>query len=307
MTVRKKREIDKKNQKMIAKSFLTLLYKEKIFRENKPITNVGVKKYNSQYRFNLFYDDHDDWIHGSSYRITIFFKASKEIEVRVLSLRKGLVYNAKIKYPEIILERPKADEISRGIIKDYEMIFDEGISWLNSRFTPLRIRENDVAFYKGYLKELTNWFFKSDSRIKEIEYFNKDKNKKLAKVRFKTDEGAMVIAETPIFNKVCFYLTISSSNKKFLQLEKEMKINKENMPEKINVFNQLKYKRVSKNLLRLYIEFEKIKPYNYENYKIAEIETFRDLFNKETLSIKENYKLFKNNKSYDLVQNIAIN
>lgn len=307
MTVRKKWGIDKKNQKMIAKSFLTLLYKEKIFRENKPITNVRVKKYNSQYRFNLFYDDHDDWIHGSSYRVTIFFKASKEIEIRTLSLKKGYVYNAKIKYPEVILERSKADEISRGIIKDYEIIFDKGVPWLESRFTPLKIKGSDVAFYKGYLKDLTNWFFMDSSKIKEIEYFNKDKNKKLAKVRFKTDEGVMVIAETPIFNKVCFYLTISSPNKKFLKLVKEIKINEENMPEKINVFNKLKYKRVSKNLLRLYVEFDKTKPYNYENHKIDEIETFRYPFNKETLSIKENYKLFKNNKSYDLVQSIAIN
>ncbi len=302
MTIRKQKIINKKNQKMLSKSFLTLLYKEKIFRDNKPVTQVSVKKYNSQYRFNLFYDDHDDWIHGFSYRVTIFFKASKEIEVRVRCLRLGVIYENKISYPKKALERAEAEDISRGVIKECEQTFSKGLPWQNQRFTGLKISDDDIAFYKGYLKELTNWFFLEDSLIREIEYINRDKDRKLAKVKFKTDEGVMVVAETPIPDKVCFYLTISRVNKRYLELFQKLKEKHNKLPKKINALNKFKYKKMSKEISDIYEDLLNTKPYNYENFKLSEINVIKN--DHENKAIKENYKLFRSNDVYMVLKEL---
>ena len=301
MTIRKQKIIDKENQKMLSKSFLTLLYKEKIFRYNKPITQVSVKKYNSQYRFNLFYDDHNDWIHGTSYRVTIFFKASKEIEVRVRCLRMGVIYQNKISYPKNTLERAEAEDISRGVIKECEQTFSKRLPWQNQRFTGLKISDDDVAFYKSYLRELTNWFFVEKSLIREIEYINRDKDRKLAKVKFKTDEGVTVVAETPIPDKVCFYLTISRVNKRYLELFQKLKEKHNKLPKKVNALNKYKYKRMSKEISDVYENLLNTKPYAYENFKLSEIDMVK---NNNGKAIKENYKLFKNNNMYGMLKEL---
>ena len=301
MTIRKQKIIDKKNQKMLSKSFLTLLYKEKIFRDNKPITQVSVKKYNSQYRFNLFYDNHNDWIHGTSYRVTIFFKASKEIEVRVRCLRMGVIYQNKITYPKNTLERAEAEDISRGVIKECEQTFSKRLPWKNKRFTGLKILDGDIAFYKSYLRELTNWFFMEKSLIKEIEYINRDKDRKLAKVKFKTDEGVMVVAETPIPDKVCFYLTISRVNKRYLDLFQILKEKHNKLLKKVNSLNKYKYKRMSKEISDVYEDFLSTKPYTYENFKLSEVDMVK---NNNGKAIKENYKLFRNNIIYRVLKEL---
>lgn len=302
MTIRKQNIIDKKNQKMLSKSFLTLLYKEKMFRDNKPITQVSVKKYNSQYRFNLFYDDHNDWIHGTSYRVTIFFKASKEIEVRVRCLKIGVIYQNKISYPKSTLERAEAEDISRGVIKECEQTFSKRLPWQNQRFTGLKISDNDVAFYKGYLKELTNWFFLENSLIREIEYINRDKDRKLAKVKFKTDEGVMVVAETPIPEKICFYLTISRVNKKYVKLFQTLKEKYNKLPKKVNALNKFKYKRASEDISNINEDLLNETPYTYENFKLSEIDMVKN--EHEEKANKENYKLFKNDDVYGILKEL---
>lgn len=305
MTIRKQREIDKRNQKMLAKSFLSLLCKEKLFREAKAITQMSLKKYNSQYRFNLFYDDHDDWIHGSSYRVTIFFKASKEIEVRIRELRSGQVDNQKIKYPNNVMNSVEADNMSRKIIKQYEKVFKKGFPWLKERFTPLKIGKNDIAFYKGYIKDLKNWFFADNSIIREMEYINRDKDKKLAKVRFKTDENAMVITESPKHNKICFYATTRKINKNYLNLGNVLIDEKNKLLEESDELSISEREKRFKKIIDMYKNLESYDLYHFKNYKINEIITFSDTFNNEKKAEKENYNLFKNSEYFSLVKNLA--
>ena len=307
MTIRKRREIDKKNQKILAKSFLSLLCKEKLFRETKAITKMSVKKYNSQYRFNLFYDDHDDWIHGFSYRVTIFFKASKEIEVRIKRVGHSHKNKEKINYPNDVLSSVAADEICREIIKQYEKLFDKGTPWLRERFTPLRIGENDVGFYKHYIKDLKNWFFADNSVMREIEYINRDKDKKLAKVRFKTDENVMVIAESPIRNKICFYKTIRTLNKKYLELEDALIDEEDRLLKDNNKISISEFDKRFEKIIEMYENLESYHLYYFSNHKINEFLLLNNSFKDKTKIAKENYNLFKNSENYNLVKVLAFN
>lgn len=307
MTVRKQRELDKKNQKILAKSFLTLLCKEKLFRETKAITKMSLKKYNSQYRFNLFYDDHDDWIHGFSYRVTVFFKASKEIEIRIRGVGHNHKNKKKIKYPNDVLNSVSADDVCRKIIKQYEKLFDKGAPWLKERFTPLRIGENDIAFYKYYIKDLKNWFFVDNSIIREIEYINRDKDKKLAKVKFKTDENIMIVAESPIRNKICFYKTMRMINEKYLELESALLDEEKKLLKDNNKIDASEFEKRFERIVEMHEILESCYLYYFSNNKINEFVLLNNLFNNKTKVRKENYNLFKNSESYNFVKNFAVN
>ena len=80
LSIRKEKKINKCTQKQLAIHFYDLIYKEKMLRSKRTISEFKIIKKNNQYHFNLLYQSHIE----ENYRVIFYFKASGYIDIAII-------------------------------------------------------------------------------------------------------------------------------------------------------------------------------------------------------------------------------